>query len=150
SGWEKWLDTSLVAFVRKDQLQYRRRYTLARLLVWGTAAGLAVLLLARGADALPRPFIVALPLLIIAIFANPWGRLHGPELERGMAAALPVPAALWVKSKRLVAAREVVDLTLPLLIAVAIGVGRGDGGWIYGVWVGGLAAAISVVSTGLL
>ena len=150
SGLDRRLPSRLIPLVRKDRLQYRRRYALSRLLSWGIAVALGGYLMAQGSGALPVALVVASPLIVLVVFANPWLRLTGNELERGLAAGLPVTRAERVQAKSWVAFQETIALTLPLAAAVTVGLGLGEGGWGYGVVAGLLSAALVLAAHPLL
>lgn len=149
-GWERIMPVELVPLVRRDQLQYRRRYTLARLLVWLVAVGLAVLLLVREGESLPRGLLLGLPMIVLVVFANPWGRLYASELERGMSATLPLAPGLHHRAKGLVAMRETATLAAVLALAIALGLAFGELGWKLAVIDAALALSVPLSASSLL
>lgn len=147
---ERALPDAVVPLFRKDRLQYRRRHTLSRIVVWLAAAGLAAMLLWRGSDAIPIPLLVALPLILVLGIANPWGRLSSTDLEPGMGLTLPLPTAFHLQAKRAVALLETLLLSAPVALAVAIGVGVNERGWRYGLATAAIAFLLAACAHPLL
>jgi len=149
-GWERLLSRDLIPLVRRDRLQYRRRFMLSRLLVWGAALGFMVLLLVKGDEAVSRGLSMAVPMLVISLFARPWGRLFELELEPGFAHTLPIDDNVQLRSKALVSLRETAELGVVFFFTLAIGIGLGFRGWDFGVGAAGLASLIPFSASTLL